>query len=144
MEENWQEEELAKLRAEFKSENREFNQHTDVVKKMRSFLSMAGEKTSKETGELFREHVPQSVFGISSDEIASDLGMTENELMERITDGLSIKSRSYIPRAVKVARIILSEVQKRINKEQRRIEWLKEHFGCVYYGELKKLTWQYQ
>jgi len=58
--------------------------------KMRNFLRLAGEKRSKETGELFREHIPRSVFGQSSDELASSMGMTENELMAKMTEGLNV------------------------------------------------------
>ena len=144
--EKFTEQELKEIQADAMQESREakYGQYTDMIKKFRSFLSIAGEKTSKDTKELFREHIPVSVFGVSSDEIATDLGMTENELMEEITAGLNIKSgtRTYKPLRAKITRIILSIVEKRIAKEKKRIAWLKEHFGCVYYGELATLAYK--
>ncbi len=132
-----QEEELRIAKIEFESQDRAYNQHTEVVKKMRSFLAMAGENKSKETNELFREHIPESVFGISSDEISSDLGISENELMAKITNGLHIKGNSYLSTKIRVAKIILSVVEKKIAKMKKRHEQLKEKFGCVYYSELR-------
>lgn len=131
------EEELLKSeRAEFLAQNRPYNKYTEIVKKMRGFLAIAGEKKSKETNELFREHIPESVFGISSDEIAADLNISENELMARITDGLRMKQNGYQPTRVRIAHIILSEVEKRMKREKARIEKLKDKFGCIFYGEL--------
>lgn len=75
--------------------------YQQAFSKMRNFLRLAGEKKSKETGELFREHIPQSVFGQSSDELASSMGVSENELMSKLTEGLNIggtglrKSRGF-------------------------------------------------
>lgn len=140
MEENWEEKELREARAEFEAQNRSYNQHTEVVKKMRSFLAIAGEKKNRDTNELYREHIPQSIFGISSDEIASDLGISESELMAKITDGLKIKSGSYQPTKVRIAKIILSEVERRIKREKVRIAKIKEKFHWIFYGELKNDT----
>ena len=55
-----------------------------TIKKMVNFLRIGGEKVSKETKMLFREHIPRSMFGISTDEIASSMRMSENELMEEM------------------------------------------------------------
>lgn len=131
-----QEEELIRERREFEAQNISYDTYTPIVKKMRAFLTIAGEKRSKETNELFREHIPQSVFGISSDEIASDLGISENELMAKITDGLQMKQKVYQSPKVTVAKIILSEVERRIARERKRIEKIKAKFGCIFYGEL--------
>lgn len=131
-----QEKELEQAKREFETQNMPYGKYTNVAKKMRGFLAIAGEKKSGETNELFREHIPQSVFGISSDEIASDLGIDENELMAKITDGLKIKSVRYQPTKIRVAKIILSEVEKRIAKEKKRVAKIKEKFGCTFYGEL--------
>ena len=78
MQNDW--EELLKARAEYEAEAMPYDKYTGIVNKMRGFLAIAGEKKSKDTNELYREHIPQNVFGISSDEIASDLGISENEL----------------------------------------------------------------
>lgn len=66
-------------------EHSPFGNYQDVITKMQNFLKVAGEKKSKQTGELFREHIPRNVFGQSSDEIASSLGMTEGEFMAKIS-----------------------------------------------------------
>jgi hypothetical protein len=60
------------------------------VDKFTSFLKIAGEKKSTKTNELFREHIPASVFGTSSDEVASALGKSENEFMAELTKDLNI------------------------------------------------------
>lgn len=124
-------------KANYQSNNANYGKYTNIVNKMRGFLSIAGEKTNKDTKELYREHIPQSVFGISSDEIASGLGIDENELMAKITDGLKIKQKTYVPTKIRIAKIILSEVERRIRREQKRIARIKEKFGCVFYGELR-------
>lgn len=67
-----------------------YGEYEPLVKRMRSFLGMAGEKKSKETGELFREHIPRKVFGVSSDEVSSALGKTESEFMAEITNDLNM------------------------------------------------------
>jgi len=127
---------LLKEKREFESQSRPYDKYTEVVNKMRGFLSIAGERTNKDTKELYREHIPQNVFGISSDEIASDLGMSENELMAKITDGLQIKSRVYQSPRVTIARIILSEVERKIAREKKRVAKIKAKFGWVFYGEM--------
>jgi AraC-like DNA-binding protein len=134
MQNDW--EELLKARAEYQSEAMPYDKYTGIVNKMRGFLAIAGEKKSKDTNELYREHIPQNVFGISSDEIASDLGISENELMEKITDGLQTKSRVYQPVRVTIAKIILSEVERKIAREKKRIAKIKAKFGWVFYGEM--------
>ena len=143
--EEFTEQELKEIQADAMRESREakYGQYSDVIKKMKSFLCIAGEKTSKDTKELFREHIPVSVFGVSSDEIATDLGMSENELMSEITAGLNIGGRStaYKPYRERITRVVLSIVEKRIAREKKRIAWLREHFGCIYYGELAKLAY---
>lgn len=67
-----------------------YGEYEPLVKRMRSFLGMAGEKTSKETGELFREHIPRKVFGVSSDEVSTALGKTESEFMAELTNDLNM------------------------------------------------------
>jgi len=56
------------------------------IKKFVNFLKFAGEKTSKETGLLFREHIPRSVFGVGTDEVAAKFSMSENDLMADLVD----------------------------------------------------------
>ena len=70
--------------ARIEAQSGEFGDLEPVVKRMARLLRIAGEKRSKETGLLFREHIPRSVFGIGSDEISSRMGISENELMEKV------------------------------------------------------------
>jgi hypothetical protein len=60
-----------------------------VINKFKSFLRRNADVRSKKTGELYREHIPASKFGISSDEVASALGMTENEFMQMLMEEIS-------------------------------------------------------
>lgn len=62
--------------------------YAETINKFKNFLRLSKEKTSKETGMLFREHIPQSVFGQSSDEVASALGKTENEFMQELLNDI--------------------------------------------------------
>jgi len=64
----------------------EFGDYQKVANQMRSFVKTRGETINKETGLLYREHIPRSIFGQSSDEVADSLGMTENEFMAKIQE----------------------------------------------------------
>jgi hypothetical protein len=68
-----------------------YGEYTDVVGKMKKFLGMAAENKSTKTGELFREHIPEKVFGVSSDEVAADLGMSEQQFMKSLMDDIANK-----------------------------------------------------
>ena len=125
---------LAEAKAEYQSE--QYGKYTKIMKRMRSFMAIAGEKTCENTKELYREHIPVNVFGISSDEIASDMGISENELMAKITDGLKIKSNNHLSTKSRVAGIILTEVERRIARMKKKSQKMKEKFGWVYYGEM--------
>jgi len=81
------ENELAEAMEGFSSSGGEygrFGDYRDIAKKMVSFLRIAGEKKSRKTGELFREAIPRYVFGVSTDEIAHDLGMSNQQLMDEL------------------------------------------------------------
>lgn len=84
---------------EVKVVKEKYGQHQAVVQKMKNFLRLSAEKKNKE-GTLFREHIPESVFGVSSDEIATDLGKSEKEFMAQILDELDIQKQD-VPKAVK-------------------------------------------
>ena len=73
-----------------------YGQHASVVQKMKNFLRIASENKSKE-GMLFREHIPKRIFGVGSDEIATDLGMSENDLMDKIINELDIQKEKVLP-----------------------------------------------
>ena len=53
------------------------------VSQIKNFLKTSAEKIGK-TGELYREHVDRSLFGVSSDEVAASLGKSEKEFMEEL------------------------------------------------------------
>jgi hypothetical protein len=71
-----------------------FGDNQAIVNQMKAFVRMSGEKTSKETGELFREHIPVSVFGQSSDEVADSLGMSESDFMAMLEEEPTIDRTS--------------------------------------------------
>lgn len=75
------------------AEGAKFGEYKEVATKMKNFLKIAGEnRSSKESKELFREHIPSRVFGVSSDEVASALGKSETEFMQELTKDLDIVS----------------------------------------------------
>src|SRR3990167_9256414 len=82
------------LLREVKAEVAECDPHREEKNKFKSLLAIAGEKTNKKTKELYREHIPASVFGVSSDEVADSMSISENELMAQLTNGLTMKSES--------------------------------------------------
>jgi hypothetical protein len=116
------------------------NAELSTFKKMRSFLAIAGEKKSRKTGELFREHIPEDICGVSSDELASSMNLSENELMAQLTSGISFGGRTQ-KAVAKFPKMMLSEVQKRIKREKARLEQLKAKFGCIWYSELYDLCY---
>ncbi len=69
--------------------------YENVVRKMTQFLIKKGEAVSKE-GTLYREHIPESIFGQSSDEVATALGMTESEFMAKITKGIEMRGERSV------------------------------------------------
>ena len=91
-EQDMMEKELAAEMKGYNAGQDKYGDYAAVVSKFKNFLGIAGEKKSKQTGELFREHIPRSVAGISSDEVADALGKSENEFMAELTADLSIMS----------------------------------------------------
>ena len=114
-----------------------------IIKKMVNFLKMAGEKTSKETKMLFREHIPRSVFGQSTDEIATSMRMSENELMEElvamagIVGGDTTKVRKLITKQTPLGRA----TRQAIIKLPRKISIpIAEGQKVLDIGDLKELA----
>jgi len=105
---------LEEARSEFKA-SQQGDPQKQLFTKMRNFLRFAGENKSKQTGELFREHIPQSVFGEASDELATTMGISENELMAQLTDGLQMKGGTS-------PKISLPKVQKTIKSLYEKLD----------------------
>ena len=62
----------------------------ELTNKFKGFLRIAGEKKSRETGELFREHIPKNIFGVATDEVADSLGMSETDYMAGLLKDIEI------------------------------------------------------
>ena len=77
---------------EMKAGGGKYGNYQDIATKMKNFLRIAGEKKSTTSKELFREHIPSKVFGVSSDEVASSLGMSENQFMAELTADIEMVS----------------------------------------------------
>ena len=65
-----------------------FGEYKDLANKMKNFLRLQGE--TKADGMLYREHIPERMFGVSSDEVATSLGKTESEFMAELTKDLTM------------------------------------------------------
>jgi len=115
---------LAEARSELKAMEMA-NPDQQLFGKMRNFLRFAGEKTSRETGELFREHIPRRVFGESSDELASSMGITENGLMAKLTENLPMAGETRgvisLPRISKRAKDLYEKLDPQFYKTIRDV-----------------------
>ena len=85
-----------------------YGENAEIVQKMKNLLRISAEKKNAE-GTLFREHIPKNVFGKSSDEIATSMGITENEFMQKITGELST-TKVAVPKAVKTVEVPSSKL----------------------------------
>jgi len=93
-----QERQAAQLANEgVKSVKEAYGHHQDTVQKMKNFLRISAEKKNKK-GTLYREHIPDNLFGVSSDEVATDLGMSENQFMNKLLSELDIQ-KTPVPKA---------------------------------------------
>ncbi len=77
-----------------------YGSYGGAVSKMKNFLRMSADKKDPTTGLEFQEHIPQKMFGVSSDEVATSLGMTENEFMDQLMSELG-RTKKPVPSAVK-------------------------------------------
>lgn len=67
-----------------------YGKYTPAVQEMIGKIRRFGDSVDPQTQMLYREHIASTKMGYSSDELATALGMTENELMadlQRIADG---------------------------------------------------------
>src|SRR3990172_3936314 len=133
--ESYTREELAELAESrrYLEEQRKSDPNEILKSKFRNFLRIRGENKNRVTNELYREHIPVSVFGVSSDELASDLGMSENELMAELTE-TSSKARMQLPKLIGA---ILTSVEKIKRREAKRLEVIRSKFGCIFYGSMR-------
>jgi len=74
----------------------DFGEHRPIIQKMANYVKRSGDKKSKGSDLLIGEHIPKNTFGTSSDEIATNLGMTENEFMGMLS---SMPNRPKKPKA---------------------------------------------
>lgn len=112
----------------------QFGQYQKIVNNFKSFLSMAGEKKSTKTGELFREHIPVEVFGMSSDEVANALGKSETEFMQEITKDLNmVGSGKSTPQVV-------SRLKSNVNKIENLYNKLDTNKFTINKDELGRIT----
>ena len=136
---------LTEARGEVEVEKREAP-YGKEIQKFKNFLRIAGEKKGKEAGLLFREHIPEGVFGVSSDEVASALGMSENEFMAELVSDITMVSRkpAVIKRArTKIARIkSMAEVLKLDPKFYKILEGVDRELvsGPVVYRKKGKIV----
>lgn len=99
-----------------------FEPHKESVNRFIKTLRIAGHKKSKLTGELFEEHIPAKGILASSDEVASDLGLTENEFMQVLKKKVKIGGDVRIkPKAVVKIRMKVKKAIKELTVRQRRI-----------------------
>jgi hypothetical protein len=61
-----------------------FGKYADDARAMIAKIKRFGESVNKKTNELYREHIPATSKHMSSDELATNLGMTERELMDEL------------------------------------------------------------
>ena len=126
-----------------------YGQYQDVVQKMKNFLRIAADKKNS-SGALNREHIPKKIFGVASDEIATDLGMTENELMAKMLDELNI-TKQVIPKAPKTIEVPRSQLPVGEGKEKvsrlearvtesldKTLQEIKDQLGSTYHVMNKK------
>ena len=130
-----------------------YGEYAQDVQKMKQLLRQRAESTNKKTGELYREHIPKGALSPnspSSDEIATGLGMSENEFMQKIIGELDIKKQSVpaAPKTVEVQRSQLpvgggkekaSRLEARITESlDKTPEEIKDQLGSTYNQMSKK------
>lgn len=84
--------------------------YSKIVSQMKSYLRLHGEQKNV-TGMLNREHIPESVFGVSSDEVASALHMSEGDFMQSIALHLDMLDKG----------ISKESVSKSLNKQLNKL-----------------------
>jgi len=90
-----------------------WGEYWEDIRGMVSFLKSHGEETNKVTGELYREHIPagtkwfNKAFGEGTDEIASNIGISENEFMTQLNNivDLGAAGVSTIPLKTKAIKV---------------------------------------
>lgn len=71
-------------------------EYQGIINKFKKLLRIAGEKKNAASKELYREHIPVDVFGQGSDEVATDLGMSENDFMSKLQSELNLQTKGVI------------------------------------------------
>ena len=126
-----------------------YGEYEKIVQKMKNFLRISAEKRSS-SGELFREHIPAKYFGVSSDEIATKLGMSENEFMQKILGELEI-TKQVVPKAIKEVEVPreqlpIGEGKEKVSRLEARMKGVlgkatqeqKEQLGLSTYNVMNE------
>lgn len=87
-----------------------------LVGKMKNFLRLSADKKSPE-GTMFSEHIPARIFGTGSDEVASNLGMSEKDFMAQMLDELG-DTKQIVPKAPKEVEVPRSQLPIGQGKEK--------------------------
>ena len=86
-----------------------YGSNAGVVQKMKNFLRISADKADPITGLEFQEHIPERIFGVSSDSVATSLGMTEDEFLQQLLSELNI-TKKLVPTAVKEVEVPRSQL----------------------------------
>jgi len=79
----------------------EFGDNRALAQKMATYIKFNGHKKSKGTNLYISEHITKKPFGTSSDELATIMGISEPELMERLSE-LPTMPKAVKPKVEKV------------------------------------------
>lgn len=91
-----------------------FGQYGDDIAEFQKILRIAGEKKATVgEGLLYREHIPRKGTRPGSDEVATSMGMTENEFMEMIMPTKTGEGRVAAPKVPKIRQQAVQKVAKR-------------------------------
>lgn len=119
------EREAAKVANEgVKAVKESYGQYGDTVSKMKNLLRISATKKGP-TGLEFQEHIPQSVFGVGSDEIATSLGMSEDEFMQKMLSELDT-TKQVVPKGtqevgVPRSQLPVGEGKERVSRLEARL-----------------------
>lgn len=120
----------------------EFGQYADAVREMIGKIRKFGDAVSKKTGLNYREHIAETKAGYSSDEVATGMGISENDLMKRLNDiadsgaSLSQKAKDTATKVVEKSRNV---TEREFNKLFGELNaFMKERYSLQTPGQFAK------